>query len=189
MVHEFATGQVCSDKPSRGWQQNLMRRAEVLCDLQVAFVLVKYLKTHSFADLVALHDGTTKLGVALAGAGLNIGGAYYSLGVEAVSDGTALSAFTSLLRRLDWICSTLPQGSEDQLQTKEVLLRLRSSLSDRCKVEIKWARLLEERRFEEVEKEFATLFVEEKKDKAKVFKFFCMAHGLSGMTAEVEKLF
>ena len=67
--------------------------------------------------------------------------------------------------------------------------KLNSSLSDRCPVEIKWAKLLSEKKFDLIQQQHAQLPLREKQRLAHVCSFFCMAHCLSGMTEALEKLF
>ena len=160
-TYELLFDRECSDTPSRYWQQLLIRWADILCDLQTAFVLF----AASCSSCGSSH-GTTKLGNSLSGAGIQIGERYYSMGVDAVT--------ASFVRRLECLWSILdhlPEGTiTPELNT--LLLSLKSSLSDRCKVEIKWARLLEERKMNIVQEQFTSLSVMEQKQKAEVFLFF-----------------
>ena len=65
---------------------------------------------------------------------------------------------------------------------EQLLLKLTTSLSDRCKVEIKWAGLLEAKRLDISKREYVDLSPEEQKRLARVYRCYCWAHCLSGMT-------
>jgi len=112
----------------------------------------------------------------------------YSLGVEEVADGTAVSSLDSFIRRLESLLrSARVSNLNDELRS--VLLKIQACLSDRCPVELKWNRLLQERKFELVQQHYASLPFDAQVDMARVFSFFCMAHALSGMTEVIPKLF
>ena len=186
-VFETLTGKTIIDKPTVKFQQDCFRRLGVLCDLQVCLALAD----ERTRTITVLHDGTSKKGQQYAGVQLQLfDGRVLSLGIQAVSDGTAATLFNSFHRRLEQILRT-KTGRKSALpkEVAELYLKLLNSMSDRCKVEIKWAQLLEEKKMALISQEFGDLSSEEQKRLAKVYRFFCFAHALSGMTAVLEKLF
>ena len=146
-VYQNLTGKLLSDTPSQPWQADTIRRASVLADMQIALALLDYLA----ADIAVLHDGTTKRGIHLQGSQIMLNGAVFSLGVEAVADGTAVTAFNALYRRLNDCLKTVGGNVDDNLRA--AMQKLHSSMSDRCPVEIKWARLLEDKKFDIIQQE------------------------------------
>ena len=177
---------VCTDCPSLSWMQKCLKRADVLCDLQIALCLLN----HANWDIVAAHDGTTVFGHHMQGFQLMLGDRTFSLGIDEVEDGTAVVSFASFMRRVTEILETMQsQGINVDADVEKVLLKISSSLSDRCAVELKWAQLLEDKKFDVIQERYSALSEERQRQLAKVYKFFCMAHALSGMTEQLEVLF
>jgi len=185
LVYESTTGNTCQDSPSLSWLQNLVKRANILCDMQIALVLLQ----HKGSGVTVLHDGTQYHGQIIQGSQFVINDTIISLGVQEVEDGTAVSSFNSFKRRLVQVLATLTEEDKMDKVMNEILLKLAASLSDRCAVEIKWAGLLEEQRFAAIQQEHANMPEPEQRAKAVIYKYFCMAHCLSGMTEELDKLF
>ncbi len=134
--------------------------------------------------LTASHDNTRKKGRVLAGAQITVGDVsnrthrVYSLGVEEVADGTAVSSLDSFMRRLESLLrSARVSNLNDELRS--ALLQIQACLSDRCPAELKWNRLLQERKFELVQQHYASLPFDAQVDMARVYSFFCLAHALS----------
>ena len=112
-----------------------------------------------------------------------------SLGVSQVADGCATTSFSSFLRRIKQILSSLGRGGDLEALLRETLEKMVTSLSDKCPTEVKWAHLLEDKKFELIEREYVQMSKEEQKAKAKVFISFCCAHALSGVTEIIEAMF
>ena len=99
-VFETLTGKIITDKPTVKFQQDCFRRLGVLCDLQVCLALAD----ERTRTITALRDGTTKKGQQYSAVQLQLfDGRVLSLGVQAVSDGTAATHFYSFHRRLEQI--------------------------------------------------------------------------------------
>ena len=150
VVYDNLTSNRLVENPSRGWLQKVFRRAGILCELQVAEALMDYFSRHPKAKLVGVHDGTSKRGMILSGFQFIMGERTYSLGIEEVSDGTAVTMYNSFMRRLEWSLETVAShtGGDSKSYLREVLLNISTSLSDRCPVEIKWNALLEKDRLD-----------------------------------------
>jgi len=156
-------GKTLADEPSRSFLQELIRRADVLADLQIALALTD----PEVKSVTVPHDGSTKKGIHLSGDQVLIFGRMFSLGVEAVEDGTAATALESFLRRLKDALDTLGPDADADLRT--VLIKLTASLSDRCPVETKWIKLLEERKFTEIKSQFVDMPLHEQREIACVW--------------------
>jgi hypothetical protein len=113
----------------------------------------------------AFHDGTSHRGRSIQGSQLQLGDFIMSFGVGGVQDGTATTSFNDFARRIEKACKLpgldLDLNEVDPNASRlsrfllhihfidhdfQVLLKVRNSISDRCAVEIKWARLLEDRK-------------------------------------------
>jgi hypothetical protein len=150
-----------------------MRRAGVLTELQIALALTD----PAVDNLTAGHDGTTKRGVKLSGADIAVGSVsagdqkVFSLGIEEVADGTAVTALDSFMRRLETLLSSLrPAVLSDDM--RKVLLKIQAGLSDRCPVELKWTRLLQEKKFDLIQQHYQSLPLDQQVDLARVYEFF-----------------
>lgn len=127
--YETLSGKTIIDEPVCSYQQDCIRRAGVLADLQMAIAFVEA------AQLSGLHDNTTKKGKHLGGAQIRtegVDGEVYSLGVEHLVDGTAATTFDSFLRRCQWAVEVycVEKGKDVDEEMRALLLKLNSSLSD-----------------------------------------------------------
>jgi len=182
-VFETLTGKKMTDHPGTGFKHQCFTRMDVLCHMQVAEALV----AHNERNIAVGHDGSTKKGLQLSASVLFLPQQAYSLGIVAVPDATAVSMFTSFLRVLTQTLATIKKGTRKDIC--DSLLKMNQSLSDRCPTEIKWIQLFEEKKLEEISREYTNLSRVEQEQMARVYAFFCMAHCLSGMSAVVEKMF
>jgi hypothetical protein len=168
-VIETATNlKVCHDI-SRSTMYNIVERLDVVNHMYVAFRVAGYMDKEIVPAFCGGHDGTMYHGRNIAGMTLQFGEHYLALGAVDVADGTAVTAFTAFVQKLERLCATL-KDSEVSLEINKFLLGMRSSLSDKCAVETKWARLLEEKKFDilEATAEFNALSKEEQARLAEV---------------------
>ena len=127
VTYETLAGKTISDKPCRSYQQDCVRRADVLADLQAAIAFVES------KVLSGIHD-ETKQGKHLGGVQVRVDGVdgrVYSLGVEHLMDGTAATTFDSFLRRIQWAVEVYcaDEGKNVDEEMRDLLLKLNSSLS------------------------------------------------------------
>jgi hypothetical protein len=166
------SGHEITDNPARSYLQRIMRRLAILCEMQVALAVIE----HIGKLITALHDATGHKGRHVQAFKLQVGEIMYSLGVSEVADGCATTSFVAFVRRLQQLITSLDKaGQEDQL-LRDALQKISSSLSDTCATEGKWAKLLEEKRFETIQHDYSQMAPEEQKAKAKVFLFIVIQH-------------
>jgi hypothetical protein len=165
---------VCHDISNASLYQ-IVERLDVANHIFANFKIAGYKAQDIVHAFGGEHDGTTYAGRHIAGRSLRFGQEHLALGVADVADGTALSAFTSFCSKIERVClSILP--SERSLEVNKLMLDMRSSLSDKCVIESKWGRLLEEKKFNiaEATAEFEALSEEEKRAKLEVVSCGCL---------------
>ena len=166
---------------------DMLIEARTLSQMQLAEVLTQ-------EDHHTLHsDGTTKFGHKYLGYQVSTVHDTYTLGMREVASGSAQSMLDKVKEILDDLSASASTSNDKDTQTtSEIVMRIKSTMSDRANTEKSFNELLANYRAEIlplVVKNWEELSQKEKESMSEMYNFFCGIHSMAETTSEAIRLF